>query len=137
MEAGCDDQDYQLVHRAVIGPVLEQFRPQLLLVSAGYDAHARDPLASMRMTTEGYAWVIAQLAGIARRHGALALITEGGYEVTALAACLEASFDAIETSTALTAAPRPGLPSPAGGKSRADRAIASVRGALGRYWSSL
>ena len=66
-------------------PVLEEFRPQLMLVSAGYDAHERDPLASMRMTVEGYAAVVGSLRDVASRHGALALVTEGGYELTALA----------------------------------------------------
>ena len=92
MEAGSTDADYALVHREIVEPVLDEFRPELVLVSAGYDAHERDPLASMRMTTEGYAAVVAQLRDVARRHGALALVTEGGYELTALAACLDASI---------------------------------------------
>ena len=54
MEAGCVDDDYTLVYRTIVIPVLDQFAPQLILVSAGYDAHERDPLASMRVTTEGY-----------------------------------------------------------------------------------
>jgi acetoin utilization deacetylase AcuC-like enzyme len=132
MEAGCDDEDYQLVHRAVIGPVLEQFRPQLLLVSAGYDAHARDPLASMRMSTEGYAWVIGHLAKIARRHGSLALVTEGGYDLTALAACLDASFEAIESAGDDDARARGGPTSP-----RGERAVAAARASLAAYWRDL
>ena len=52
MEAGSTDGDYALVHRDIIGPVLDEFRPELVLVSAGFDAHERDPLASMRMTVE-------------------------------------------------------------------------------------
>ncbi len=52
------------------------------------------------MTTEGYAAVMSQLRDVAARHGALALVTEGGYELTALAACLDASIAAIEGSSA-------------------------------------
>ena len=85
MEAGSTDADYALVHREVVAPVLDEFRPELVLVSAGFDAHERDPLASMRMTTPGYAAVVVA-CGAAVRHGALALVTEGGYELTALAA---------------------------------------------------
>ena len=50
MEAGSTDADYALVHRDIVAPVLDEFRPELVLVSAGFDAHERDPLASMRMT---------------------------------------------------------------------------------------
>ena len=59
-----DDADYAVVHRDVVGPVLDEFRPELVLVSAGFDAHERDPLASMRMTTPGYAIVIQQLRDV-------------------------------------------------------------------------
>ncbi len=95
MEAGSTDADYALVHREVVAPVLDEFRPELVLVSAGFDAHERDPLASMRMSTPGYAAVISQLRDAATRHGALALVTEGGYELTALAACVEASISVL------------------------------------------
>ena len=62
MEAGSTDADYALVHRDIVGPVLDEFRPELVLVSAGYDAHERDPLASMRMTTEGYGAMVGLCA---------------------------------------------------------------------------
>ena len=62
---GATDADYALVHREIVTPVLEEFRPELVLVSAGFDAHERDPLASMRMTTEGYAAIVAQLRDVA------------------------------------------------------------------------
>ncbi len=93
MEAGSTDADYALVHREIVGPVLDEFRPELVLVSAGFDAHERDPLASMRMTTRGLCRGRSRsCATSAARHGALALVTEGGYELTALAACLDASI---------------------------------------------
>ena len=61
MEAGSTDADYALVHRDVVVPVLDEFRPEIVLVSAGFDAHERDPLAAMRMTAEGYAAVVGAL----------------------------------------------------------------------------
>ena len=88
MEAGSTDADYALVHRDVVAPVLDEFRPQLVLVSAGFDAHERDPLAAMRMTAEGYAAVIASLREVSSRHGAMALVTEGGYDLAALGECM-------------------------------------------------
>ena len=100
MEAGSTDADYALVHREIVEPVLDEFRPELVLVSAGYDAHERDPLASMRMTTQGYEAVVAQLRDVAAKHGAMALVTEGGYDLTALAACLEASIAVFERDRA-------------------------------------
>jgi acetoin utilization deacetylase AcuC-like enzyme len=107
MDMGCTDADYLYVHRAIVDPVLDAFAPQLTLVSAGYDAHEQDPLASMRMTTAGYAAVVAGLRRTAARHGALALVTEGGYDLPALAACLEASFSAIVDDGAEMAAEQP------------------------------
>ena len=62
MEAGSTDADYALVHRDVVVPVLDEFRPQLVLVSAGFDAHERDPLAAMRMTARGLRRVIGVVA---------------------------------------------------------------------------
>ena len=76
--------------------MLEQFAPELLLVSAGFDAHEDDPLASMRMTAAGHAAVVKSLADVAVRVGCpMALVTEGGYDLAALRACLEASFGAL------------------------------------------
>jgi acetoin utilization deacetylase AcuC-like enzyme len=129
MEAGSTDEDFALVYRDVVGPVLEEFRPELTLVSAGYDAHERDPLASMRMTTQGYAAVVSRLREMAARHGALALVTEGGYELTALAACLDASIVAIQE----TSSPPP-LP---GAAPRGARAAAQARAALASLWRGL
>jgi acetoin utilization deacetylase AcuC-like enzyme len=104
----------------------------LTLVSAGYDAHEDDPLASMRMTAAGYAAVVARLRRIASRHGALALVTEGGYDLPALAACLEASFAAIDRED--NPPDGDGLPAAA---SRGERAVAAARTALKPYWREL
>jgi acetoin utilization deacetylase AcuC-like enzyme len=128
MEAGCDDGDYLLVHRAIVEPVLDSFAPQLTLVSAGYDAHEQDPLASMRMTAAGYASVVAHLRRVALRHGALALVTEGGYDLPALAACLEASFVAVDSEAPPTH--NEGPPPSSRGTAAVDRATQ----ALSPYW---
>ena len=127
MDAGSTDADFALVHREVVAPILDQFRPELVLVSAGFDAHQRDPLASMRMTTDGYAAVVARLRDVAARHGALALVTEGGYELTALAACIEASILVLDGQPI---APLGGVEAP-----RGARAAAAARAALAPFWS--
>jgi acetoin utilization deacetylase AcuC-like enzyme len=129
MEAGSADADYAMVHRDIVGPVLEEFRPQLVLVSAGYDAHERDPLASMRMSVDGYAAVVGALRDVALRHGALALVTEGGYELSALAACLEASIAVLDGG------PSPDIESR--DAPRGARAGAAARSALKPFWRAL
>ena len=129
MEAGSTDADYALVHRDVVLPVLDEFRPQLVLVSAGFDAHERDPLAAMRMTAAGYGAVVDSLSEVAARHGALALVTEGGYELQALADCLSAVV--ASTGTAHLAAP------PALEAARGARAAARVHLALKGQWRCL
>lgn len=125
--AGATDADYRLVTREVMQPVLEQFAPGLTIVSAGYDAHEDDPLASMRVTTEGFSGLVSVLASTAQRHGALALITEGGYDLRALEACLEASLLALHSDPAWPAPPN--APAP-----RGERALAAVRAAQAQYW---
>jgi acetoin utilization deacetylase AcuC-like enzyme len=127
LEAGATDADYRLVTTAVMLPVLEQFAPQLTIVSAGYDAHEDDPLASMRVTTDGFSGLVSMLAAAAQRHGALALVTEGGYDLRALEACLDASLLALHSDPAWPAPPN--APAP-----RGERALAAVRAALAGYW---
>jgi acetoin utilization deacetylase AcuC-like enzyme len=92
LEGGCTDGDYVLVFDRVIVPVLDEFAPALLLVSAGFDAHERDPLAHMRMSAAGFGALAARTAGIADRHarGRLLLVTEGGYDLPAFSASLDA-----------------------------------------------
>ena len=67
-------------------PAIDVFKPDILLVSAGYDAHARDPLAGMRLTVSGYARLAGLLKDAAGRHchGRTAWVTEGGYHLDAL-----------------------------------------------------
>lgn len=95
LAAGATDADYAAAYRKV-ALVLDGYLPELLLVSAGFDAHEDDPLASMRMTTAGYAAVVKSLADTAARLGCpMALVTEGGYDLDALRACLEGSLGAL------------------------------------------
>jgi acetoin utilization deacetylase AcuC-like enzyme len=95
LAAGATDADYARAY-AKIAARLEDYAPELLLVSAGYDAHEDDPLASMRVTTAGYAAIVRSLKESAARIGCpIALVTEGGYDLDALHACLEASLEAL------------------------------------------
>jgi acetoin utilization deacetylase AcuC-like enzyme len=95
MEVGATDADFDLVYREVVIPVLEQFAPELILVSAGFDAHELDPLAGMRMTTGGYGQITARLlaAADALCEGRIVFVTEGGYDTSALAGCCQGVID--------------------------------------------
>ena len=68
-------------------PALEAFAPELLIISAGFDAHREDPLASLRLETDDYAWITAALlsAAEARCGGRVVSVLEGGYDLEALA----------------------------------------------------
>ncbi|HVJ37475.1 MAG TPA: histone deacetylase family protein [Stenotrophomonas sp.] len=67
-------------------PLLDAFRPQLVLVSAGFDAHMRDPQADLMLEAEDFGWLTAELRTLARRHaqGRLVSMLEGGYDLQAL-----------------------------------------------------
>ena len=71
----------------VLLPAVDDFRPQLLLVSAGFDAHWRDPLAQLRLQAGDYTWISEELVALANRHcgGRMVSSLEGGYELAALA----------------------------------------------------
>ncbi|AKC87345.1 histone deacetylase family protein [Pseudoxanthomonas suwonensis] len=79
-------------------PALDDFRPQLLLVSAGFDAHLADPLADLMLEAEDFAWITAELRAIAARHGGGRLVSmlEGGYNLDALAECAVAHVGALQ-----------------------------------------
>jgi acetoin utilization deacetylase AcuC-like enzyme len=130
LEAGATDADYQLAYGTIVRPVLEQFAPELVIVSAGFDAHERDPLASMRVTTAGYVSLMNGLRVWSGGAG-LAVVTEGGYDLTALGECVGATLQVL-------AAPQP-APWTAAGQSgpRGERALAAVRAAQSPYWRGI
>ena len=78
-------------------PALEAFAPQMLFISAGFDAHAADDLAELRLTTADYAWVTDLACGVAARHAKHRIVStlEGGYELAALAASAVAHIDRL------------------------------------------
>ena len=72
--------------RDIVLPALERFRPQLVMISAGFDAHYLDPLANLNLDAEDYAWITRELVEIARKYaqGRIVSSLEGGYSLTAL-----------------------------------------------------
>jgi acetoin utilization deacetylase AcuC-like enzyme len=131
LEAGATDDDYRVPFEEVVLPVIRQFRPDLIVVSAGFDAHERDPLAGMRLTTGAFGAMTAALRVAAEEccGGRIALVTEGGYDLRALAASLDAAISAL-------AQPDTGVRWPSSGidSDRGRRAVAAARAALNGHW---
>ena len=94
LSAGATDADYEVAYTRIALPVLRQFRPELVLVSAGFDAHMDDPLAGMRLTSDYFGRLMRAIASVADTtgQGRLVAVTEGGYDLAGLAASLRASI---------------------------------------------
>ena len=84
--AGWGDVEYQELFQGVVDPICRQFDPEFVLISAGFDAHTRDPLGGMEVTEAGFAAMARILLRIARDHaqGRCAAILEGGYDLEGL-----------------------------------------------------
>jgi acetoin utilization deacetylase AcuC-like enzyme len=97
LQAGSGDAAYARAYESQVVPALDEFAPDVILVSAGFDIHERDPLASMQVTTAGCRQVVETLDSAARRIclGRIAFVTEGGYHLDALRQCLEAAIDVL------------------------------------------
>jgi acetoin utilization deacetylase AcuC-like enzyme len=81
-------REFRLGMTRTILPALDAFRPEMVFISAGFDAHRNDPLAQLALEDADYTWVTEQLLGIARQHakGRVVAALEGGYDLAALAA---------------------------------------------------
>lgn len=97
LPAGADGRSFRQAVDNEWLPALRDFRPELLFISAGFDAHREDPLASLGLVEEDYAWVTRQLVGIARQYcrGRLVSSLEGGYNLSALGASVAAHVLAL------------------------------------------
>ena len=86
---GSDGAAFRAAWSSRLLPAIEAFAPQLLLVSAGFDAHRLDPLADLRLEAQDYLWLSTELARLAERHagGRVVSLLEGGYSLTALREC--------------------------------------------------
>jgi acetoin utilization deacetylase AcuC-like enzyme len=131
LEVGAVDEDYRIAFSEVVVPVLTQYDPDVLLVSAGFDAHERDPLAGMRLTSSAFAAMTADLRKVAqeRANGRLVLVTEGGYDLRALSESLEGVVESL-------AAVNSDVPWPVSGREsdRGRAAVNAAKRALASYW---
>lgn len=87
MNAGAGNETYTQAFSETILPAIDAFGPDMILISAGFDAHQADPLGSINLTTEHYAWMTRRLMECADHHcnGRILSVLEGGYDLDALA----------------------------------------------------
>jgi acetoin utilization deacetylase AcuC-like enzyme len=122
---GAEEEAWLSLVERIVLPVATSFAPDLVLVSAGFDAHRADPLADCRLEAASFARIAAHLRDLAiRREAPLGLVLEGGYEPAALAESVVATLDALGSSETVTAAPRTEL---------SNRAAAE----LARFWPTV
>ncbi|MGN6519992.1 MAG: histone deacetylase family protein, partial [Dokdonella sp.] len=97
LRAGAGSIEFRDACIRTVLPAIDAFAPQLLLVSAGFDAHRRDPLAALELETHDYAWITRRLVELAERHAAGRLVSslEGGYDLHALRASTQAHVAAL------------------------------------------
>ena len=97
LPAGCGDGEYKAVFGEIIVPALRRFKPQLIMVSAGYDAHWADGLATMQVSIGGFAAITGIIKGLAEElcDGRIVLSLEGGYNLTVLSAVVRATFEVL------------------------------------------
>ncbi len=109
-------------------PILREFRPALILVSAGYDAHAKDLLGGMRLTADSFGRFASALAAVAREVGVAppAFLLEGGYNLNALAESVAATIKGVAAGS-----------SPTWRYSGGARPVEAARKALSPFWKSL
>ena len=97
LSAGDDGSRFRAAIMERVLPSLENFAPDVLILSAGFDAHWRDPLGSLRLNEDDYAWVTEVLMDLARRHcaGRIVSLLEGGYDLQGLSTSVAAHVDAL------------------------------------------
>jgi acetoin utilization deacetylase AcuC-like enzyme len=140
LAAGATDGDYLLVFIELIEPVIGAFHPDLLIVSAGFDAHTDDPLARMHVTTPGFRRIAERVRLLAEESasGRLVMLVEGGYNLDALDASLDATIEVLAAPPRRTRPVyRPGLPGHPEPTFRGRAAAAAVRAVQGRYWAGI
>ncbi len=109
---GAGDLAFARIMAEIVAPTADRFRPGILLVSAGYDAHWRDPLANLQLSCAGYHALGSALTAIAKKHcgGKIVFVLEGGYDLLALAGGVVNTLRGalgLPAADALGPAPRP------------------------------
>src|SRR6266702_5530373 len=101
LSAGCGDASFLLADEAIIEPILEEFRPDVVVMSLGVDAHYRDPLTSLTLSSPGYVELVSRAADAASRlcGNRITIALEGGYHLDALAEVLAGGVGRLQGRT--------------------------------------
>lgn len=94
---GCTSDQFRALYEEQVFPALNNFQPELLMLSSGFDAHKDDPLAPMKLETADYGWLTRWLCDIAEKHakGRIVSVLEGGYHLNALKECVRAHLNEL------------------------------------------
>ena len=97
LRAGDGGEAFRAAYETRVVPRIAAHAPELIVISAGFDAHAEDPLANLRLEAPDFAWVTARVMELAARHagGRIVSLLEGGYALSALAASVEAHVETL------------------------------------------
>lgn len=125
---GQGDADYGAIFHDLLVPIAGQFRPDIVIVSAGFDPHRADPLAEMDVTERGFAAMCSALRELAEGccGGKLVLVLEGGYDLGALLASVRACLEALTGGT---------VDFPRGASPRTAAVLSECREIQSRWWS--
>jgi acetoin utilization deacetylase AcuC-like enzyme len=129
LPAGCGDDEYLRVFQEIVMPIADRYEPEWVLVSAGFDPHARDPLGGMAVTEKGFGAMASLLLDVAQKHaaGKIAFLLEGGYDLMALRDSVAVVLQVMERET------REQLPKLTGG-SRLEPLVRKALRVQERYW---
>jgi acetoin utilization deacetylase AcuC-like enzyme len=97
LEPGSGDEAFRSEFLRKVLPAIDRYEPQFVLISAGFDASADDPLAHLKATPDGFAWMTRQLKQCAEMHcqGRLVSLLEGGYDLRSLSECVSRHVDVL------------------------------------------
>jgi acetoin utilization deacetylase AcuC-like enzyme len=132
LPGGCGDAIYDAAFEQVLTPVATEFKPELILISAGFDNHHLDPLGSMKLTDEGFARMAGRLKSLAEEfcHGRLVATLEGGYSIKGQA---RAVVEVVKLFMGKRSAPKEALPRVEGFEALVEK----ERESLGEYWPGI
>jgi acetoin utilization deacetylase AcuC-like enzyme len=132
LPAGCGDEEYAAVFTDLLLPLADEYKPELVLVSAGFDAHRDDPLAGMAVTSDGFAALCGAVKAVADRHckDRLVLTLEGGYDLAALARSVRGCVEVLAGAAAPPLRPEAARATDALSRSRAAMRSTRFRAAL-------
>ncbi|MFT5115805.1 MAG: acetoin utilization deacetylase AcuC-like enzyme [Parasphingorhabdus sp.] len=97
MNAGAGNAEYEQAFKERIFPAIHSFKPDAVLLSAGFDAHGQDPLGAINLTTDFYHWMTVRMKEIADQYcqGRIISMLEGGYDLLALASCIDTHIETL------------------------------------------